>query len=131
MKPVFLISACAMIEERELEGNHLVVACKINLIPSHALIDCGATGYAFVDKDFATTHSLPPYPLKQHRAIEVIDGRTISSGDVTHMTKVSLNIKGHIEELPAFITSLGHYPIVLGKPGYGSTMYRYASPMTL
>ena len=106
-----------MIEEKELEGNNLVVACKVNnSITSHALIHCGATGYAFVDKDFATTHAFPLYPLKQHRVIEVIDGRTISSGDVTHMTKISLNIKGHIEKLPAFVTSLGHYPIVLGKP---------------
>ena len=114
--PVFHVSVSAIIEEKELEGNHLVVACKINSISSHAFIDCGATSYAFINKDFATTHSLPLYPLKQHRVIEVIDGRTISSGSVTHMTKVGLDIKGHIEELPAFITLLGHYPMVLGKP---------------
>ena len=113
------VSLSAVIEERELEGSHLVVACKINdSISSHALIDCGATGYAFVDKDFATTHSLPLYPLKQPRTIEVIDGRTISSGNVTHMTRIGLNINGHSEQkLPAFITSLGRYPIVLGNHG--------------
>ena len=114
------ISLCA-VEENELEGNHLVVTCSINSSPnntisSHALIDCGATGYAFIDKDFAATNSLLLCPLKQPRIIEVIDGRQISSGDVTHMTKVTLAINGHKEELPAFITSLGHYPIVLGKP---------------
>lgn len=108
------------VEERELDGNHLVVTCKVsnssNTIMSHALIDCGATGYAFIDKDFVATNKFPLYPLKQPHAIEVIDGRPISSGEVTHMTKVELVINGHVETLPAFITSLGCYPLVLEQP---------------
>ena len=112
-------SLCA-VEESELDGNHLVITCKISVndssITSHALIDCGATGFAFIDKDFAATHDLPLYPLHHPRTIEVIDGRPISSGKVIHMTKVRLTINGHKEELPAFITTLGRYPIVLRKP---------------
>ena len=32
------------------------------------------------------------------------------------MTKISLFMNGHEKMLPAFITQLGHYPLVLGKP---------------
>ena len=109
------------LKEEELQGNHLVISCTINKnspknIPTHALIDCSTTGYAFVDDEFARYHSLPRYHLKTERELEVIDGRPIKSGNITHMTKISLSINGHAERLPAFITHLGHYPLVLGKP---------------
>ena len=29
---------------------------------------------------------------------------------------INLYINGHEERLPAFITHLGHYPVMLGKP---------------
>jgi predicted aspartyl protease len=61
-----------------MDGNHLVVTCTLSLdskeIPTHALIDCGATGYAFIDQDFANHQHLPLRPLKTPRALEVIDG---------------------------------------------------------
>ena len=109
------------LKEEELEGNHLVISCTINKnspnnIPTHALIDCGATGYAFVDDEFARYHSLPRYRLKTERELEVIDGRPIKSGNITHMTKISLSINYHEERLLAFITHLGYYPLMLGKP---------------
>jgi len=56
------------------------------------------------------------FKLKEPRSLEVIDGRPVESGTITHLTKVSVNINGHKEELPMFITKLGHYPIVLGLP---------------
>jgi hypothetical protein len=48
--------------------------------------------------------------------VEVIDGRLIESGDITHIAKVGMQIQEHKEQLPIFITKLGHYPIVLGIP---------------
>jgi hypothetical protein len=39
-----------------MESKHLVVKCSLKIrdaiIDTHALINCGATGIAFVDKDF-------------------------------------------------------------------------------
>src|SRR5690606_40916917 len=68
-----------------LDGLHMVVRCEIShdnkSVSAHALIDCGATGFAFVDKDFASQHNLPLFPLREPRALEVIDGRPISSGE--------------------------------------------------
>ena len=101
-----------------MESKHLVVKCllkiKDKVINTHALIDCGATGIAFVDKDFVHYHGLEEKELKESRELEVIDGTPIESGTITTMAKLELGIKGHQEQLPAFVTKLRHYPIVLG-----------------
>jgi hypothetical protein len=103
-----------------MEGDHLVVSCTLSVngqtIATHALIDSGATGIAFIDKDFARHHQLPLTPLQNPRSLEVIDGRPISSGDITHTISITLSINEHQEKLRMFVTKLGHYPIVLGIP---------------
>jgi hypothetical protein len=108
------------IEEGSMDGNHLVVMCTLSLnnkeIPTHTLMDCGATGYAFIDQDFTDYHQLLPRPLKTPCALEVIAGRKISSGDITHMFEAQLSIQEHQERHPMFVTKLDYYPIVLGIP---------------
>ena len=103
-----------------MDGEHLIVTCTLSnceeKIRTHALIDTGATGFSFIDENFASHHHLPLLPLKNPRKLEVIDGRPIASGVITHITKVRLNINQHAEEIPMFVTKLGHYPIVLGIP---------------
>jgi len=46
--------------EGSMEGKHLVITCTLTVnnceIPTHALIDCGTTGIAFIDRDFAHHH---------------------------------------------------------------------------
>jgi hypothetical protein len=46
-----------------MEGKHLVKMCSLTVdnqeIQTHALIDCGATGIAFMDQDFALHHNIP------------------------------------------------------------------------
>jgi len=88
----------------------------VSNIPTHALVDSGATGYAFADEEFVRDHNLPLYNHKQPRSLEAIDGRPVESGIITHLTKVTMNINNHKEEIPMFITILGHYLIVLGLP---------------
>jgi predicted aspartyl protease len=107
------------IEEGFLDGSYIVISGELNdvsKILTHALVDCGATGYAFADEEFVRDHNLPLYKLSQPRSLEVIDGRPVESGVITHLTKLPMNINGHKEEIPMFITQLGHYPIVLGLP---------------
>jgi hypothetical protein len=121
---VFSISSVAVkdivIEEGSIDGKHLVITCFLSHsdqgIQSYALIDCGATGYAFVDEDFACHHQLPLCPLKNPHTLKVIEGRQISSGDITHIAEVQLSIQEYCERLPMFVTKFGHYPIVLGIP---------------
>src|SRR3954447_5775091 len=79
------------------------------------MIDSGATGYVFVDEEYAQEHQLPVFKLPEPRRLEVIDGRTAIS-DVTHATQVQIRVGGHVETAPMFITRLAHYPIVFGIP---------------
>jgi hypothetical protein len=100
-----------------LEEGHLVLECTLNKnTPSHALVDCGATGKSFIDENFARQHQWDLIPLHEPRVLEVIDGRRISSGTITHVVKLPFSIGDHSEELIAFVTKLGHYPLVLGIP---------------
>jgi transposase InsO family protein len=103
-------------EEKLLEGGHLVIQCSLNEISSHALVDCGATGFSFIDENFARQHGWDLIPLHEPRVLEVIDGRRISSGTITHVVKLPFSIGDHSEVLIAFVTNLGHYPLVLGIP---------------
>ncbi|KAH0604176.1 uncharacterized protein H6S33_007207 [Morchella sextelata] len=104
-----------------MDGNQLVATCSISqnknsFIPIYALIDTGASGYAFIDESFARHNNLTMTPLKIPRRVDVIDGRPIKSGKITHIVDVSLDIHGHQETAPCFVTKLGHYPIVMGIP---------------
>jgi hypothetical protein len=106
--------------EGSMEGKHLVITCTLTVnnqeIPTHALIDCGATGISFLDQDFACHHQIPLQELKEKKQVEVIDGTPTQSGDITHITKIGMKIQEHKEQLPMFIMKLVHYPIVLGIP---------------
>ena len=101
-----------------MEGKHLAMTCTFTVnneeIPTHALIDCGTPGIAFMDQYFPCRHQKHLQGLKEKKQVEVIDGRPFESGDITHIGKVGLKIQGHGEQLSMFITKLGHYHILLG-----------------
>ena len=71
----------AEIKESSMESKHLIVKCSLKIgekkVDTHALIDCGATGIAFIDKDFVRHHQLQEKELIESRELEVIDGRPI------------------------------------------------------
>ena len=92
------------------------LAIEKNLIETCALVDTGATGYAFANERFVSQHNIPRYQLKTPIVLEVIDGRTIESGEIREYINVPFNMNGHREELPALITQLGQYSLVLGTP---------------
>ena len=104
--------------EDQLDGKHIVISCSLSFgdirVQTHALIDCGASGYAFRGEGFARQYQIPQIQLKKPRIVEVINGSPISSGDITHLARATLSIQEHHENLPMFISALGHYPILLG-----------------
>ena len=106
--------------EDQLDGKHIVVSYSLSFgdirVHTYTLIDCGATGYSFIDEDFARQHRITKFQLKKPRIVEVIDGRPISSGDITYLAKVTLSIHDHHKILPMLITALGYYPVILGVP---------------
>ena len=83
----------------QLDGKHIVISCPISFgdirVQTHALIDCGATGYAFIDEGFARQYQIQRFQLKKPRIVKVIDGRPIACGDITHLARATLSIQEH------------------------------------
>ena len=61
-----------------LDCHHLNVKCtiedSIRKLKSHSLVDCGAHGFTFIDKDYTHHHNLPLHSQKEPRYLEDIDG---------------------------------------------------------
>ncbi|KAJ6436324.1 mRNA 3 end-processing YTH1 [Purpureocillium lavendulum] len=85
-------------------------------IKTNAMLDSGATGKGFVDESFAHANNLTLYKLRNRRRLNVVDGRPSSAGDITHVAKLEMDIKGHKDRMLFYVTKLGKYDIILGKP---------------
>jgi hypothetical protein len=105
-------------QDNEMDGNDPVIPCTLSnrdiKIDTHALVDCGCTRLSFMNEAFACQHNFPHYQLKIPKTVEVIDGRPISSGDITEYVEVQYTIGDHYKTLTAYLTSLGHYHLILG-----------------
>jgi hypothetical protein len=81
-----------------------------------ALVDSGATS-SFIDQTFIAQHNIPVVRKSTLVPVEVIDGRTITSGAITHETTLlELYIGKHTEKIVLNIISTLHHPIILGLP---------------
>ncbi len=81
-----------------------------------ALVDFGATS-SFIDQTFVVQHNIPVIKKSTPVPVEVIDGRTIASGAITHeTTPLELCIGKHTEKIVLNIISTPHHPIILGLP---------------
>ncbi|KAM4061999.1 hypothetical protein HRG_013492 [Hirsutella rhossiliensis] len=80
------------------------------------MLDSGATGKGFIDESFAHANKLTLYELRNRRRLNVVDGRPSSAGDITHVVKLNMEIKGHKEKMLFYVTKLGKYNVILGKP---------------
>ncbi len=97
--------------------NSLCLENNGNIVRTYAMIDSGATGFAFMDKEFAASHGLSRTPLQQNYGLELFDGQTAISGAVTDLVIDDMIIDQYTEtQALFFLTKLGHYPIVLGIP---------------
>jgi hypothetical protein len=80
------------------------------------LVDSGATS-SFIDQTFLAQHNIPVVKKSTPIPVEVIDGRTIASGAITHeTTPLELCISKHTEKIVLNIISTPHHPIILGLP---------------
>ncbi len=81
-----------------------------------ALVDFGNTS-SFIDQTFIAQHNIPMVKKLTPIPVEVIDGRTIASGAITHETSLlELCIGKHTEKIILNIISTPHHPIILGLP---------------
>jgi len=97
---------------------HIIIPIKLQFrsltITIYALIDSGATS-TFIDADLVRKHQIPLHELSLPLVLEVVDGRQISSGNITHeTTSMQLLIGQHRESITFNVTRLGHYPVILG-----------------
>ncbi len=78
------------------------------------MLDSRASAY-FIDKNLIKRHNLPIVPKKYPVTVEVIDGRPLILGDVTHETKpLDIILEGHRSTIVFNIISSPFNPLVLG-----------------
>ena len=106
--------------DTSFRDRHMVISCKLrqaqSRIQTRCLIDTGASGYAFMDQDFAHQNHFALHRLQYPRIIRAFDGQPSSSGHITHLAEVIMDIQGHVERAFFYLTGLKQYPIVLGLP---------------
>ncbi|SLM39138.1 hypothetical protein LPUS_09608 [Lasallia pustulata] len=85
-----------------------------------ALVNTGATGYAFINK--TTAHiicknlGISPIPLSRPKPVKGFDGH-LAKLPITHAIYPGLTVQDHSElTAPMLITPLGQHPINLRKP---------------
>ena len=70
------------------------------------MVDSGAMS-SFIDINFVKTHGLPLFTRDHPVEIHTVDGRPISSGLVTHESRLGLTIGQHSEKITLDVTALG------------------------
>ena len=80
------------------------------------LIDSGASA-CFIDVEFVIKHGIARIKKNRPAVVRVIDGRKVSSGEVTEITKpLVLKIGNHDEKIVFNIIRSPSYPVILGMP---------------
>lgn len=74
-----------VIEDRKLDGKYIIDKCPACDIEVNTLMNCSASGFDFIDKNFVRQDNLILHKLKVLQTVEVIDGRPIKSGDIEHL----------------------------------------------
>ena len=92
-----------------------IVKCSNKVIKTYALIDSGASGYAFIDRYFTLTTGISTFPLPQPREIRLADGAV--SDIITQFAVIPISMSGHKENCLFFVTNLAqNTPAILGLP---------------
>ena len=90
-----------------------------NKIRATTLADTCATGYGFIDEEFAEivcqVLEIEPQRLIKSKQIQGFDGR--AAKPIIHAIYPTLTVGDHTESLaPLLITKLGNHPMILGQP---------------
>jgi hypothetical protein len=68
-----------------------------------------------MNEAFTHQYNFPHYQLKNPKTLEVIDGYLISSSNIAEYIEVQYMIRDHHKTLTAYLTSIGYYPLILGR----------------
>jgi hypothetical protein len=76
-----------------MEENHFVITCRLTInnsqVATHVQIDCEATCIASMLPHCARNHQIPLQKFNVKKLIDVINGRPIESGDITHIERLA------------------------------------------
>jgi hypothetical protein len=107
----FHSSCFPIVDHNEMDENYLIVTCTLhdqeNVIEFHALIDCCATSYAFIAKDYICSYYLPLHLLTLSRNLIVIRGWHVTSGAIDHLACTNLGIGKQEDNISQFATNWG------------------------
>lgn len=79
------------------------------------MIDCGSSGYAFIDDSFARKHNFQILPLHNPRALRMFNGEVPEDSIVREVARIRLKIENHYENTYCFLTRLSlDNPLILG-----------------
>ncbi|ODM21688.1 hypothetical protein SI65_02532 [Aspergillus cristatus] len=109
------------VEEESYRSNLMILPITLSRhekeLLSYAMLDTGAEGKRFIDKEWAQDQGLELLPLKKPIRLETFDGQEAESGPITHYAQMHMRINDHQERRACFlVTQLAHYPVVLGLP---------------
>src|ERR1700753_2640896 len=113
------VSDLVEINRKSLQVCHMEVACEVgqgdNTVQTKAIIDSGAMS-CFIDIQFCKNRGFKLIRKQKPITVEVIDGREISSGAITHEARLCLSIASQTEETVFNVMKLGHNDLVLRIP---------------
>ncbi|GAA5916771.1 hypothetical protein JCM5296_001318 [Sporobolomyces johnsonii] len=100
-------------------AEHLIVPLSLThkqtSVATYAMIDSGSQGN-LIDEEYARSLRIPLVERASPIPIEAFDGRP-SENDLTYFTApLRLQIGQHIELIELNVSTIGHYPIILGTP---------------
>ena len=106
-------------ETLEHENDHIRV--KIHLdgeketVTINAIIDSGATE-DFIDQEVCNKQGIKKIRTKNPREIYLADGKPSAMGQVTHITKVPMDISSHKELATFQVADLQNHQVILRMP---------------
>ncbi|KAK4700362.1 hypothetical protein P7C70_g5887, partial [Phenoliferia sp. Uapishka_3] len=102
------------------EEEHLIIPIELSSQglsePTFAMVDSGSQSFAMISQDYANALELPTIQRSHPRGIEGFNGAADASGLSEFTAPVLVKIGEHSELICFDITTLAHYPIVLGIP---------------
>ena len=111
-----LLSTLVSIED--LGSNYLILPIILTgpnaSVHTFALTNSGGSVIGFIDARFTAAHRFSLSKLEKPLVLNIIDGRVISLGHITHYTKILMRISRHTKQIIFLIIKLGHYLVVLG-----------------
>lgn len=113
--PTFLLSSHHALSVNSPDHLYLPITLSFpnrTSVQTYALVDSGATR-SFISQPFLFRHNLPRRSLPSPLTAYAVDGRTLSSGPVTHECITSLKIKSHSENIGLLVVQCP-YPVILG-----------------